>query len=116
MKIGIVFFSLLKMIQGKSEVKSNPEQFFFISENEEIKQKIEAKLQKKVQLTTLNSSFSKESEIIFDANYLSFKEIISFMEQYKNKAYTFKILPPNSNFIIGSNSSNDRGEVILLED
>ncbi len=116
MKIGIVFFSLLKMIQGKSEVKSNPEQFFFISENEEIKQKIEAKLQKKVQLASVNGTFARSSEIILDANYASFKEIISFIEKNKNKSFTFKILPPNSHFIIGSNSSNDRGEVILLED
>lgn len=116
MKIGIAFFSLLKMLQGKSEVKAAPEHYFFISENEEMKQKLEAKLQKKVQLAALISSFTKSSEIILDANNISFKEIISFIEKNKNKTFTFKILPPNCNFIIGSNSSNDRGEVVVLDD
>jgi GT2 family glycosyltransferase len=114
MKIGIVFFSFLKMFQGKSKPKSAPENYFFISNNEEMQQKLEAKLEKKVQLATLTSSFDKSSEIILDANCISFKDIISFIERNKNKSYTFKILPPNCNFIIGSNSSNDRGEVIVF--
>jgi GT2 family glycosyltransferase len=116
MKIGIVFFSLLKMFQGKSKPKSAPENYFFISNNEEMQQKLEAKLQKKVQLATVTSSFDKSSEIILDANSISFKDIILFIELNKNKSYTFKILPPKCNFIIGSNSSNDRGEVVVLDD
>ncbi|HLP63946.1 glycosyltransferase family 2 protein [Flavobacterium sp.] len=115
MRIGIVFFSFIKMFQGKSKPKLAPENYSFISESDEMKQKLEIKLQRKMQLATLTSSFPQSSEIILDANYISFKEIISFIEQNKNKSYTFKILPPNSNFIIGSNSSNDRGEVIVLD-
>ena len=115
MKIGIVIFSFLKMFQGKSQPKKVPETYVLISDNEEIKNKLEAKLQKEVRLASLDSEIAKSSEIILDANYVSFKDIISFIEQNKNKSHTFKILPPNSNFIIGSNSSNDRGEVIVLE-
>lgn len=54
-----------------------------------------------------------DSEIIFDANSMSFKEIITVIsESEKNKNFTFKILSKNSNFILGSNSSKSRGEVI----
>ncbi|MBU7569384.1 MAG: glycosyltransferase family 2 protein, partial [Flavobacterium sp.] len=53
-------------------------------------------------------------EMILDADYLTFKECISIMEMYKNKNLTFKILPQSSNFIIGSNSNNERGEFILF--
>ena len=56
------------------------------------------------------------SEIIFDNNYIDFKTIIHILESNKNKKITFKILPQASDFIIGSNSSNDRGEVILVSD
>lgn len=115
MKIGIVLFSLLKMVQGKSKGVVVPKHYVFISENEEMKQKIETKLQKEVQLSRLSSSFNPFTEIIFDASHLSFKDIISFMEHNKSREYTFKIHPPDSCFIIGSNSSNDRGEVILLD-
>ncbi len=115
MKIGIVVFSFLKMFQGKSQPKKVPEKYVFISDNEVLKQRLEAKLQKEVRLASVDSEIAKSSEIILDANYVSFKDIISFIEQNKNKSHTFKILPPNSNFIIGSNSSNDRGEVIVLD-
>jgi GT2 family glycosyltransferase len=115
MKIGIVVFSFLKMFQGKSQPKKVPEKYVFISDNELLKQRLEAKLQKEVRLASVDSEIAKSSEIILDANYVSFKDIISFIEQNKNKSHTFKILPPNSNFIIGSNSSNDRGEVIVLD-
>jgi GT2 family glycosyltransferase len=115
MKIGIVVFSFLKMFQGKSQPKKVPEKYVFISDNEVLKQRLEAKLQKEVRLASLDSEIAKSSEIILDANYVSFKDIISFIEQNKNKSHTFKILPPNSNFIIGSNSSNDRGEIIVLD-
>ncbi|MBL7886887.1 MAG: glycosyltransferase family 2 protein [Flavobacterium sp.] len=116
MKIGIVLFSFMKMFQGKSKAKKAPENFSLISESREIKQQLEEKLQRRIRLGTLFSSFDKSSEIILDANNISFKEIISFIETNKNKSLTFKILPPNSNFIIGSNSSNDRGEVIVFDD
>jgi hypothetical protein len=55
-------------------------------------------------------------EIIFDANTLSYKSIINFIESNNNcKSLTYKILPKKSNFIIGSDNAVSRGEVILLE-
>ncbi len=59
-------------------------------------------------------SKTKNVEVILDINYTGFKTAITFLERNKNKSFTFKLLPVDSNFIIGSNSSNDRGEVINL--
>lgn len=121
MKIGIVFFSFVKMFQGKVRPKSNPEKYLLVSDNESIREKLENKLQKNIQRTILENgkivfsqSFSekKNTEIILDANYLGFKDAIAFFEDNKNKSFTFKLLPMQGTFIIGSNSSNDRGEVI----
>ena len=123
MKIGIVFFSFVKMFQGKSRPKANPENYMLISDNETIKEELKIKLQKNVERTILENgkivfsqTFSKRknTEIILDTNYLDFKEAISFLEDNKSKSFTFKLLPMQSNFIIGSNSSNDRGEVIQI--
>ncbi len=123
MKIGIVFFSLVKMFQGKSKAKIQPSQYILVSDNETTREKIESKLQKNTQRTTLENgkivfsqtfSKGKKAEVILDANYLSFTDAISFLESNKNNPLTFKLLPMQSNFIIGSNSSNDRGEVILM--
>ncbi len=59
------------------------------------------------------SNFANETEIILDANHLSYKEIIAFMSTYGNtKKWTYKILPRQSKFIIGSDNAINRGEII----
>lgn len=58
----------------------------------------------------------ENSEIIFDANMMSYKEIISKMTTLSdNPSISFKILSKNATFILGSNSSKKRGEVIPLD-
>ena len=55
----------------------------------------------------------KNTEIIFDANVLSYKKIIDLIENTnQDKSITFKILPKNSNFIIGSDNAIARGEIM----
>ena len=57
----------------------------------------------------------ENSEIIFDANTIAYKDIINKMDQYAvNLRVTFKILPNKSRFIIGSNDSVNQGEVIEI--
>ena len=61
--------------------------------------------------------YEKSTEYIFDNNSLTFKEIIQQIDRFPvNSGSTFKILPKNSNFILGSNSSKTRGEIQFLED
>lgn len=124
MKIGIVFFSLVKMFQGKVTPKPSPQNYLLVSDNETTREKLEAKLQKNTKRTTsengkivFSQTFSEQqhAEVILDINYLNFKEAIAFFETNKNQSFTFKLLPMQRNFIIGSNNSNDRGEVTSLE-
>ena len=63
------------------------------------------------QVSDINS-LESNVEVIFDANTLSFKTIIEHILALKeNKTLTFKILPKNTKFIIGSNHSKYRGEI-----
>jgi hypothetical protein len=123
MKLGIVFFSVVKRVQGKPVPKQSPENYILVSDSEPLKEKLLVVLQKKTSRIPLENgkivfsqSISKGNltEIIVDTNTISFKEIFAFLEQNKNNSFTFKVLPMASNFILGSNSSNDRGEVINL--
>lgn len=116
MEFGIVFFSFVKMFQGKPKPKSNQEKYILISDNEILKRKLENELRKSVKIEDDTKSFSKNSatEIIFDQNFLDFKSIIQTLEANKKQGYTFKIYVELSDFVIGSNSSFDRGEVIKL--
>jgi len=95
------------------ETALNVENYAFVS-NEENKV-LTLKLSKPMQLISVEEDIQANTQVVFDANVVSFKAIIdkaSSME--KNKGITFKILPKNTNFIIGSHSSKSRGEVITF--
>jgi GT2 family glycosyltransferase len=118
MKIGIVFFSMVKKFQGKPKPKSNPKIYILVSEDEVLREKFENKWRTLVERQDITKSFAKNAntEIIFDQNHLDFKTIIQAFETNKNKNFTFKIIPESSDFVIGSDSSFDRGEVIKILD
>lgn len=121
MKLGMFFFSFLKMFQGKQQPKRNPESYILVSDNQITKEKLQEALKKNIQITEFENqkalfsqTFSKEklTEVILDTNYLTFKDSIKILEMHKDKNVTFKMRSIGTSFIIGSNSSNDRGEVI----
>ena len=118
MKVGIVFFSMIKKFQGKPKLKSRPEKYILVSEDEALREKFQNKWRTLVERQRITKSFANniKTEIIFDQNQLDFKTIIQAFETNKNKNFTFKILPESSDFLIGSNSSFDRGEVIQISD
>ncbi|MET0945011.1 MAG: glycosyltransferase family 2 protein [Flavobacterium sp.] len=123
-KIGIVLFSFIKMFQGKPKTKLAPETYIFYSSNEILSEKLPLILKNKVQFfdfkkeKMVNSCLALgagKTEIILDNQYVSFKKCIKIIETLKDKNITFKIFPKNANFIIGSDSRNDRGQIIKIE-
>ena len=122
MRMGAFAFSVVKKSQQKQVVYTIAE-YVLISSDENLKNKLENQLQKKVtRFNEINenalfsqANFSgKNLEILLDNNSFSFQEIIAFLEQNKNRGCTFKIIPEAASFMIGSNSSNDRGEIIEI--
>jgi len=126
MKIGIVFFSIVKMFQGKPSrsfgKKEMPDKYVLVSDTGEageiFKEKLENQLNKTVvrQLSSQTFSENTTTEIIFDQNYLNFKTIIEAFEANNGKQITYKIHPESSDYLVGSNSSFDRGEVVKISD
>ncbi|PWB26103.1 glycosyltransferase family 2 protein [Flavobacterium sp. HTF] len=123
-KIGILFFSFVKMFQGKTKDKPLPESYVFYSSDSKLYEKLSSILKNKVVIfdfkkeKMVNSSLiskGKHVEIILDNQYISFRNCIKIIETLKEKDITFKIFPKNANFIIGSNSRNDRGQTIKIE-
>jgi GT2 family glycosyltransferase len=124
MTIGSYFFSFVKMLQGKPKKRQEPDSYVFVSDNSELFHKLQLILQKKVSFYNLktelivNSSkiyWEPKSELIFDNGAMAFKEIINHFETLKNKKLTFKIRPQKACFLIGSFSSQEPGELVLLE-
>ena len=123
MKMGTFGFALIKKNQQKQMIFNN-DVYVLFSSDESLKNKLEKQWQKKViwfSDINENALFSqadikeKQLEIVLDNNSFSFKEIIAFLEKNKNSGFTFKIIPEKASFMIGSNSSNDRGKVIEIE-
>ncbi|RUT69074.1 glycosyltransferase family 2 protein [Flavobacterium cupreum] len=123
-KIGIVFFSFAKMFQGKSKDKPIPESYVLYSSDVKLFEKLASIFENKVVVFNfkkekmVNSWLllkGKTVEIILDNQHVSFGNCIKIIESLKDKRITFKIFPKNTNFIIGSNSRNDRGQVVKIE-
>lgn len=115
MKLGAFFFSILKMFQGKTISKSKPENYILVTEKDENLELFKNFKINKIVKSIDKNQFHKRTEFIIDLNSISFKKAIHIMESNKNSNFTFKMLLPNTNFLIGSNSSNERGEIIFLE-
>lgn len=115
MRIGAMVFSLIKKNQSK-EIKREMDEYIIFSKDS---LQLNLNLNKKETILNDFSQFKNDLnasiEIIFDTNSFSFKEIIEFMNCNKSKNLTFKNYISESNFIIGSNNSIDRGEIITLK-
>ena len=113
MKIGVFVFSFIKKNQSK-EIKRTIDEFIIFS-----KDSLQLDLNKKETILNDFSEFKNNvnlnTEIIFDTESFSYKEIIDFMNSNKSKNLTFKNYISNSNYLIGSNNSIDRGEIITLK-
>jgi GT2 family glycosyltransferase len=124
MKIGIVFFSMLKRFQGRPKAKIIPENYLLIAASKKVADIITLVIQKKVDFLewkeekTVNLSsisIKKGLQIILDNEFVPFKECIEIHERYNNKGVTFRIIPKDSDFSIGSDSPNERGEIVKIK-
>jgi GT2 family glycosyltransferase len=77
---------------------------------------LEQALKQPLILQSRLEDYNNDIEYILDNNHLSFRSIIAIISNTpKNCSATFKILPKNSNFIIGSNSSKHRGAIMSFD-
>jgi len=107
---------LAPLFRSTSEIEhETPKQYVLVSS--ELNKRVEVALVKELIVVNHFTNYVNGTEYILDNNYLNFKSIIEILSNTpKNCTATFKILPKNSNFIIGSNSSKRRGEVISFAD
>ncbi|WP_282043092.1 glycosyltransferase family 2 protein [Winogradskyella flava] len=82
--------------------------------SDSIPNSLEAHLKPPITLVSDLKDITQNVQVILDLNYLSYRSIIDFMKH--NNASTqnsYRILLKNSNFILGSDSSVNRGEILL---
>lgn len=109
--LGLQLAFLLRKSPRSKKMKIN--NYVFVSD--EVRVDLQKALDKEVELMNNLKDIPPNTEIIFDANKMTYKNIIEEMSIHGGKKdLSFKILPKNSNFIIGSDDSINRGEVIIF--
>lgn len=116
MRFGSIIFSFFKKAQQQNRAVTIDEYVVF---SRNVNFKIPIAEDKKIGYLTDFNLFApnskKKVEVIFDTTTFSFKEISSFMHSKATKHITFKNYISTSNYCIGSNDANDRGEVLFLK-
>lgn len=95
------------------DLKANFESTIIVS-NKKIEE-LYSHLKQPITSTSNLDEINKHSQVLLDATFLSYREIIDFMKNnHSSKGNSYRILPKNSNFIVGSDSSESRGEVLCF--
>lgn len=123
----VTFVFLVFKQKKKSPRLDVVSQTIVLSPNSQLKNRLEVALQRSIiqvsHLEKLQEMIDQKAlqngdlvEIVFDGDYLTNKEIITFMLKNCRSEIIYKIKPVNSLFLIGSNDSNSKGSVIILEE
>ena len=101
----------------KETTQNNILKAYVFTENFSMYRQLSEKLD--VNLTTASKSLFDDSSFrnclfIFDVEYMPYSQIFSVMKQLKNRNNQFRIRPPRSNFILGSDASDEKGSVVVF--
>ncbi len=113
---GIKVFSFLRREQLATP--RTIERYIFVSNTakHQVLQVLESVLKKPILIQQDNIDVKSTDEIILDADTLSYKTIIETMvnKAKQNTSVTYKILPKQASFVLGSNGQSVKGEVIAF--
>lgn len=114
----IKFFSRFRST-NKDEVCISIRQTYLVA-NKEVSflDKLKKSLGNTIELISLKKESIPEIEnnlFVFDSGSVSFRHIFEWMEKYKNKGNCFLIKPENFRFVIGSDSSSYKGNILFLD-
>ncbi len=115
--IAIQMVASILRLQKRIKKSNSINQYYLISEDARLKQKLKAILSqkiKKISRERLTNLGDQNIEIIFDNNFIAFDDIIDCMQKNKNNRITYKIRPQGSDYIVGSDFNDGKGEVIWL--
>ncbi|WP_317250139.1 glycosyltransferase family 2 protein [Aquimarina acroporae] len=114
---GIRIVSFFQSFKNFDKRNRKIDSYFLLSDNERFRGFLEVELQQKVVMFSVIKAEDlgdSNIEIIFDNDFMTFEDIIDQMQLLKKKNVTFKIRPKNCNYILGSNFSDGKGEVIVF--
>jgi len=120
--LGVKFWFLIKYFQlsNATIITEDTKNILFVG-NRDIN--IDLQLNKKIKKIKASELINIEQyidqyeieEIWFEEKSLSYQKIINYFGTHRFQDILFKVLPNSTSFLIGSNSSDGRGEIIYLK-
>jgi GT2 family glycosyltransferase len=89
-----------------------PTGYAIATENDALGQQVSDALQADVEKVKNIESLKEGTEVFLDVTHLSYVGCMILISESEGKQFTFKIIPKNTTFAIGSNSKEGRGEVL----
>lgn len=117
-KLGVQFKK--NRVSGIENIHDNipsPNDGFILTDNLDLFSKISAVIKTPVKAASksmLQDSLYHNTLFVFDANYMSYAQILAVMQQLKGRGNHFRIRPPHCNFILGSDQSDQKGTVLVF--
>ncbi|WP_310992414.1 glycosyltransferase family 2 protein [Aequorivita marina] len=116
--VGVALAKKARRLTSQRTLSQAPkiQENYFVTANMELLEKLSAATAKRFQMTSKNnvSEVPTQSLIVFDAEYISYKEIFALMKQLRGKNNIFRIRPIGCDFIIGSDQSDEKGGVVVF--
>lgn len=118
-KIGVGFAKLLrkKKIRRNKAFIVKPEITYVLTENLNLLKRLSETLDEPIKSASksiLQDSLFSNTCFVFDIDYMPYSQVFSVMKKLKNRGNTFRFKPPNTNFIVGSDQSDEKGTVIVF--
>ncbi len=116
---GVALAKKARRISSETIEKPEPKlkRNYFFTENIELLEKLSDSTTTVFQMVSKNMHPTialENSLLVFDADYISYKEIFKLMKQLKGKGNLFRIRPQGCNFMIGSDQSDEKGGVVVF--
>ncbi len=110
-RIGL-WLATLSRKRIQEDQKLPPIGYAIATENDALGQQVSDALQVAVEKVNHIESLKKGTEVFLDVTHLSYIGCMTLISESMDKQLTFKIIPKNTTFAIGSNSKEGRGEVL----
>ncbi|QNJ98295.1 glycosyltransferase family 2 protein [Constantimarinum furrinae] len=113
---------LVKKFRGNSADKrkrgdKEPKEAYLLTENFQLLKMLSEVIQTPLHSASkaiLQDKLYSDTLFIFDTEYMPYSQIFMVMKAQKNRNNRFRIRPPGCNFIVGSDKSDQKGEVIVF--
>lgn len=117
--IGVTAIKLIRTSSGNTKSPTGPaiDKAYVFTENLAMYRRLSEKMD--IELKTASKSLFDDGGLrnclfIFDVSYMPYSQIFSVMRRLKNRNNQFRIYPRNSNFILGSDRSDEKGSVVVF--